>query len=367
MKLICDEYGYVSGFARPTNPDTPPVASPQPTPAPTSPHTNLVQCSYCPTTLPFEHLAAHIADYHSKTLPQGYTYCEHCGAQVASSRLQHHYSSAHNIHPPAFDQKDATPARNRKEARRRIACPQCGQKVKIFNLDEHLIKVHGALAVAPQTLSPTTTVVTKTHPPIPTRTHIKRELVECPHCRQNIRLDRLDRHTKKVHNIASGAKKIISVPQQNTISSEFVKCPQCGQKMHQSRLERHIAEDHNGANKPSRKVASALRRAPGNQGLVKCPHCAAFVKVHNLERHIRKNHSENTANTEPRKNKKGINYPNNQPKQNDTTPTAMQEAFEDAIYEARDGGKYVGYLRREHGRFGSFPLYDDYGDDADAW
>lgn len=31
-----------------------------------------------------------------------------------------------------------------------------------------------------------------------------------------------------------------------------------------------------------------------------------------------------------------------------------------------DGGKYLGYLAREQGRFGSMPSYDDYSDEGKA-
>jgi hypothetical protein len=34
--------------------------------------------------------------------------------------------------------------------------------------------------------------------------------------------------------------------------------------------------------------------------------------------------------------------------------------------DPRDGSKYVGWYAREHGRFGSFPVHDDYGDDSGA-
>lgn len=43
-----------------------------------------------------------------------------------------------------------------------------------------------------------------------------------------------------------------------------------------------------------------------------------------------------------------------------------KEAYQQDIHEARDGSKYIGYLRRENGRFGSFSLHDGYGDEDDA-
>jgi len=49
------------------------------------------------------------------------------------------------------------------------------------------------------------------------------------------------------------------------------------------------------------------------------------------------------------------------------TNEKSQAAFDQAFHESRFGDKYVGLSRRESsGRFGSLPLYDDYGDEADA-
>jgi hypothetical protein len=43
------------------------------------------------------------------------------------------------------------------------------------------------------------------------------------------------------------------------------------------------------------------------------------------------------------------------------------EALRQSFDETRDGSKGLGHMRREwNGQFGSFPLYDDYGDESDA-
>jgi len=46
---------------------------------------------------------------------------------------------------------------------------------------------------------------------------------------------------------------------------------------------------------------------------------------------------------------------------------AKLESFLQSFDEKRDGGKYLGHMRRESsGQFGSLPLFDDYDDDANA-
>ena len=54
--------------------------------------------------------------------------------------------------------------------------------------------------------------------------------------------------------------------------------------------------------------------------------------------------------------------------------TLIQEFFEhtnrtnsdDFDDEPRDGSKNLGHMARENGRFGSYPLHDDYDDESDA-
>jgi hypothetical protein len=47
--------------------------------------------------------------------------------------------------------------------------------------------------------------------------------------------------------------------------------------------------------------------------------------------------------------------------------TKSRAALDQSFYETNFGGKYLGQMRREgSGQFGSLPLYDNYGDNADA-
>jgi hypothetical protein len=44
-----------------------------------------------------------------------------------------------------------------------------------------------------------------------------------------------------------------------------------------------------------------------------------------------------------------------------------KEAFHQSFDESRDGSKGLGHMRREsNGRFGSYPLHDDYSDESDS-
>jgi hypothetical protein len=45
---------------------------------------------------------------------------------------------------------------------------------------------------------------------------------------------------------------------------------------------------------------------------------------------------------------------------------SAKETFRQADDEQRDGGKYIGFMRRERGKFGSRPIHDDYSDESDA-
>ena len=72
--------------------------------------------------------------------------------------------------------------------------------------------------------------------------------------------------------------------------------------------------------------------------------------------------------------KKEIAKPNGEEMADQRQSTLIQEFFEhtnrtnsdDFDDEPRDGSKNLGHMARENGRFGSYPLHDDYDDESDA-
>lgn len=98
--------------------------------------------------------------------------------------------------------------------------------------------------------------------------------------------------------------------------------------------------------------------------LVRCRVCNARLKAKKLKKHMRKQHpaqvqeprrQESTSNLKKLKTKRRM-YKKAATKLSDTSKVAS-----DTI----DGGKYVGQFRRDiNGEFGSYPVYDDYGEDS---
>lgn len=102
---------------------------------------------------------------------------------------------------------------------------------------------------------------------------------------------------------------------------------------------------------------------------VNCPQCGVEVRESRLQKHIRKAHKPAT-NAASRSLPAGKFAPTakktvatkNTPLQRSRDST---EGFK-SEYEPSFGGKNLGYLARENGKFGSLPLYDDYSDESDA-
>jgi hypothetical protein len=46
------------------------------------------------------------------------------------------------------------------------------------------------------------------------------------------------------------------------------------------------------------------------------------------------------------------------------TPDVGRSEGSDSI--TMDGSRYIGYMGRDNGQWGSFPMHDDYGDESDA-
>ena len=147
-------------------------------------------------------------------------------------------------------------------------------------------------------------------------------MVTCPYCKIRIRSDRKEKHITKVHqNQITITKKIkhhSSFPKMKKVliepdKKQPVRCNVCNIKIHPDLLKDHNLRYHNTLNKP---VEITIEKSP--------------VKQNNLTR-------ERFA------PKKSYSY----------------------TYDPRDGGKYLGFHKRDFdGKYGSMPIYDDYGEES---
>jgi hypothetical protein len=129
-----------------------------------------------------------------------------------------------------------------------------------------------------------------------------------------------------------------------------------------------------------KRSVQPTRSRSDKQSWTTCPKCGASLLQKNFRKRYRKVHPGNlvpslsangvvTGRTKP-KNKKNTRTltPSTGGKRDRTgkglglTGQALYQSFEDSSF----GGKGMGHMRREQGRFGSLPLYDDYGEESGA-
>jgi cold shock protein len=79
-----------------------------------------------------------------------------------------------------------------------------------------------------------------------------------------------------------------------------------------------------------------------------CPQCKKSFT--NLKKHIAKKHPKSRKGSQTTSQNRSLD----------------SEKMLQSNDESRDGGKYLGFISREDGKFGSLPLYDDYGDESNA-
>ncbi len=102
---------------------------------------------------------------------------------------------------------------------------------------------------------------------------------------------------------------------------------------------------------------------------VACSSCGTFLPKREWRLHLREAHGANA--TYPAREEKGSPGVRNKPKSrkgggrsvgaSGTESRMLNRAlYEDDMYS----GRGLGQMSRENGRFGSLPLYDDYGEDS---
>ncbi len=237
--------------------------------------------------------------------------CPYCTAMVRQSRLKRHQGK---VHAKQVAQQNAT---------RGITRPSVADEVLRF-----LGKSTEVVVNNPQierSLTTTTKVAQSISVPATT---IRTDLTVCPICAVSVRMDRFDRHLRKVHQ--QGVATVSASTSVNHGGKEhkgtFIICHACNQSVKQSKFAQHLLKFHKTSNS-SPVQASACKT------------------------------NKRAANSEQR-------YQTSSHSQNDKKSRA---ALDQSFHEASFGGKYIGQMRREgSGRFGSTPLYDDYSDEAYA-
>jgi len=150
-----------------------------------------------------------------------------------------------------------------------------------------------------------------------------------------------------------------------------------------SKKPRQKNKKRSSASATTRSVSSGYLRFDG-KSWTKCPVCEAKLLEKNLGKHQRKIHgievSSRSAPGQASERKKVLGNVKKAKRRKTSLPSSaggrrtgtgrptdlheqrLHQSYEDQHF----GGKGLGHFRREEGRFGSLPLYDDYGEESDA-
>lgn len=235
-----------------------------------------------------------------------------------------------------------------------VLCPRCNKDMPETDYQEHLTQCK-------QLTTPTIgnhTPDTELHKPISNKTNVRAAVVNSPKQRIKSRFSVTSSSTsistqttkRQVKNLRDYQRDTHSIEH---TSRELMVCPLCPSKVRADRLGSHIQKIH---------------KHKGGRELRACPHCPSKVRADKLDAHIQKVHPnkiktsmskfEHVESSSAQKKKRKI-------RQAGHSKPYLSEAFSQSFDEPFDGSKGW-HRRRENGRFGSHPLFDDYGDESSA-
>lgn len=142
---------------------------------------------------------------------------------------------------------------------------------------------------------------------------------------------------------------------------EVVSCPQCGKSVKGVGLAQHQRDKHGFAVASTR---ASHESKSSTEGWTRCHICN--VRLKNLKRHLRRVHgTSGQIDSRSSGNKAGASTSRRKSRTLDTEKKIQLEALRQSHDEPRDGSKNWGFIRRENGRFGSHPIFDDYGEESE--
>lgn len=154
-----------------------------------------------------------------------------------------------------------------------------------------------------------------------------------------------------------------------------ILCPNCEQLIPHSRALNHKAEclrflTIKASYKPE-QPATVLALPPTLRAtsITECKVCGCHLNAKNLRRHLAKVHKIQTdvppfRSANPVKHRLPVKGAVVKAKIHERTRPEKDTVLDD--HNERDASKYIGHFAREHGRFGSMPMYDDYGDEGSS-
>lgn len=174
-------------------------------------------------------------------------------------------------------------------------------------------------------------------------------VTSCHFCQERVLRAELKSHIKQHH--PDRLKKV------KTPRSHEMVCELCGAVIKKKNAARHHQRVHS-SKPPTQQPTKTVQQ---NRTLTTCPECHVQVRSDRLVVHLRKVHEtgqggdELSARLPCHAHGRAITKSDRQ----------KLESLRQSLDEREDGSKYWGFMSRESGQFGSFPLFDDYGDESE--
>ena len=184
--------------------------------------------------------------------------------------------------------------------------------------------------------------------------HKPPKLIQCSVCKVLIKPSKLQKHLASVHSTKSETTH--KRAGYMNLEGEFTNCPICKSLIKLEDGENHFAKAHPREN--------FLEYA----NLAQCPLCKHRTQYNVLFVHIQVSHPEKNPklvmaeyNREHKKR-----YKEEKIEKEMGQLVSEYEKLKQSHDEPRDAGKYLGFMIRENGRFGSLPLHDNYSDESNS-
>jgi uncharacterized C2H2 Zn-finger protein len=214
--------------------------------------------------------------------------------------------------------------------------------------------------------------------------------VTCSKCGKRIHRSDLRQHHQSAHKSSTennqfsflkktskkSRKRIRALRKISPAGTRLTNCPRCGVRVGKKNLKKQLRKVH-GDISPRPAASPSIVNLPGvavGKTMIQCPHCTSQVRSKNLKKHIFKVHSPKapasnaTTQEKPsRRIRKKIagkrgRFHHSAKGAGDRT---QLESLRQSHDEPYDGSKHWAHMRRERGRFGSHPLFDEYGEESE--
>jgi hypothetical protein len=119
------------------------------------------------------------------------------------------------------------------------------------------------------------------------------------------------------------------------------------------------------------KISDPLKTRKMFENMATCIYCKAVLRPNNLNRHLEKVHGLDELSvyvfsskiTKERLPEANVKKTLKKKKRGDIRKNEITVVVQ-SPFETRFGDKYLGYMARDKGKYGSISLYDDYGDES---